>query len=165
MGGLPIRAAMRAISWWLLPVVALCALFTIVTRGRVDLHTDSLYYLSCAETLLHRHELGAGVYFSERLARASNGEQIPDLRRWPREPAEPGEVDGTPADVAPYTAWPPGFSAFLAAFLGALPSRAAASFGAMLTSTRFWRSGRHSWAGPSVGSRSAWARWRSRSLP
>lgn len=134
MEALSLRAKMRSISWWLVPVLASCTLFTVVSRGRVDLHTDSLYYLSCAETLLHRHELGAGVYFSERLARASNGEQIPHLRRWPRQPAEPGEVDGTPADVVPYTAWPPGFSVFLAGFLAALPSRAAACLGAMLTS-------------------------------
>lgn len=133
MGGNP-RSALRAVSWWLVPVVASCLLFTVVTGGRVDLRTDSLYYLSCAETLLHRHELGARVYFSERLARASNGEQLPDLRRWPRQPAEPGEIDGTPRDVAPYTAWPPGFSVFLAAFLAVLPSAAAAAFGAMMTS-------------------------------
>jgi len=125
---------MRASSWWLVPVLASVALFTVVTRGRVDIRTDSIYYLSCAETLLHRHELGAGVYFSERIARASNGERVRDLRKWPQQPAEPGELEGRPADVAPYTAWPPGFSVFLAAFLGALPSRAAAAFGAMLAS-------------------------------
>jgi hypothetical protein len=125
---------MRANAWWLVPVLASCALFTVVTRGRVDLRTDSIYYLSCAETLLHRHELGAGVYFSERIARASNGERIEGLRKWPRQPAEPGEIDGRPPAFASYTAWPPGFPVFLAAFLGALPSTTAAAFAAMLTS-------------------------------
>jgi hypothetical protein len=134
MRGVSLSSAMRASSWWLVPVLASVAMFTVVTLGRVDLRTDSIYYLSCAETLLHRHELGAGVYFSERIARASNGERIEDLRRWPRQPAEPGEAEGRPPEVAPYTAWPPGFSVFLAAFLGAFPSRAGATFGAMLTS-------------------------------
>ncbi len=134
MAGVSLSSATRANAWWLVPVLAACALFTVVTRGRVDLHTDSIYYLSCAETLLHRHELGAGVYFSERIARASNGERVRDLRRWPGQPAEPGEADGQPPQVAPYTAWPPGFPAFLAAFVGAFPSRAAAAFAAMLTS-------------------------------
>ena len=125
---------MRANAWWLVPVVASCALFTVVTRGRVDVHTDSIYCLSSAETLLHRHELGAGVYFSERIARASNDERVRDLRKWPQQPAEPGEVAGRLPEVAPYTAWPPGFPVFLAAFLSVLPSPAAAAFGAMLTS-------------------------------
>jgi hypothetical protein len=125
---------MRANAWWLVPVVASCALFTVVTCGRVDVRTESIYYLSSAETLLHRHELGAGVYFSERVARASNGERVRDLRKWPQQPAEPGELDGKLPEVAQYTAWPPGFPVFLAAYLWGLPSRAAAAFGAMLTS-------------------------------
>jgi len=134
MTGVSLSSTVRANTWWLVPVLASCALFTVVTGGRVDLHTDSIYYLSCAETLIHRHELGAGAYFSERIARASNGERVRDLRRWPAEPAEPGEADGVPPEVASYTAWPPGFPVFLAAFVGAFPSRAAATFAAMLTS-------------------------------
>jgi hypothetical protein len=112
MAGVSLSSTARANAWWLVPVLASCALFTVVTRGRVDLQTDSIYYLSCAETLLDRHELGARVYFSERIARASNGERVRDLRKWPQQPAEPGEVEGRPPEVARYTAWPPGFRRF-----------------------------------------------------
>lgn len=95
------------------------------TRGtRLGFPNDAVYYLSAAESIVHGDGLSSGLFFSERLARASNGETIPDLHRWPTVEAEPGEaVAARPSH--PWTAWPLGFPLLAAAFLGALPASVA----------------------------------------
>ncbi|HEY0705927.1 MAG TPA: glycosyltransferase family 39 protein, partial [Polyangia bacterium] len=107
-------------------VVLALAGFCAETRGlRLNFSYDSTYYWSATRALLAGAPLTSQLYFSERIARASNDERIADLHQWVTMEAEPQE-GVVPREVHPWTAWPPGFPLLAGGFFALLPLRPAA---------------------------------------
>ncbi|HEY0711167.1 MAG TPA: glycosyltransferase family 39 protein [Polyangia bacterium] len=101
-------------------LATLVGFFAETRGGHVTMFNDSVYYVDATHAVFDGDPLVSRLYFAERVARASNGEQLPDLHRWVNEGAEPGELDG-PRAHHPWTAWPPGFPILAAPFFAALP--------------------------------------------